>query len=57
MHYKIISEEEDRNVETLHLKIFIHYFNSKNAYYSLIFKEKISNFFSPNLCFSEENKV
>lgn len=45
MHYKIISEEEDRNVETLHLKIFIHYFNSKNAYYSLIFKEKISNFF------------
>ena len=28
------------NTETLNLKVFIHYSNSKNVHYSLIFQEK-----------------
>ena len=28
------------SIETLNLKVFIHYSNSENVYYSLIFQEK-----------------
>lgn len=44
------------SIETLNLKVFIHYSNSENVYYSLIFQEKNEWIFASSLCFSKGKK-